>query len=348
MRVRTIITNILNEIVFRQIADARHDCSPYMLIHFWTICRILQGIPPQLGYPKEKLPDVIADQVKEFVQALQGPPKVVNTGATAGLLDLLKTFLQISPRDLQDTIRIGCLCTARALTSKLGPDNATVLSTWLNYYRYRDKEGLDRQQFLGRYGRALEEIEQQYAPNHEYAIDILCNYAVAAHYLCHDNDLARKLAFDLWERTQSACEEPAWTVKTKGMAEAAKLIALLGCVNHENKRKNAKDMKKIRQKAGCKGKAGRKKWRQTLIPPPLPQDAAKAVAHLDEAARKLADRGDWDSQFTAAFLYDCLANLTREFCRENSEGHRGEGSKIRSNIVLFHELIKEPPTAVSA
>jgi hypothetical protein len=56
------------------------------------------------------------------------------------------------------------------------------------------------------------------------------------------------------------------------MAEAAKLIALLGCINHENKRKNTKEMKKIRQKAGCKGKAGRRKWRQTQLPPPPPDE----------------------------------------------------------------------------
>jgi hypothetical protein len=54
--VKTTITDILNQTVFCQVANTLNDCSPYMLVHFWMICRVLQGILPQLGYSKAELP----------------------------------------------------------------------------------------------------------------------------------------------------------------------------------------------------------------------------------------------------------------------------------------------------
>ena len=70
-RVRTIIGNILNEKVY-QLSGALNDCSPYILAYFWSICRILHNISPQLGYSAKQFPYYVT----EFARALQGPLNV--------------------------------------------------------------------------------------------------------------------------------------------------------------------------------------------------------------------------------------------------------------------------------
>ncbi|KAH7231888.1 hypothetical protein B0J15DRAFT_539359 [Fusarium solani] len=198
---------------------------------------------------------------------------------------------------------------------------------------------------LGRHMLGLEETEKKFGHSHDYTINLLCNYASAAYYIFHDNGLARELATRLWERTSSACcndETPlSWSVKAQGMAEAAKMLALLCCITHENKRKSGGEMKKLRHKLKLKGRKARKRFRATLQSPPDPQNAKQAIGYLEKTVERL-DASEWDCKFVKAGLLDTLGNLTQEFCPEVQEGaansHLEEATEIRLEILRVGTL----------
>ncbi|KAJ4178281.1 hypothetical protein NW755_013293 [Fusarium falciforme] len=203
------------------------------------------------------------------------------------------------------------------------------------------KKAQDPASFLSSYRKGLEETEKRFGHSHDYTINLLCNYTSAAYYIFHDNGLANELAIRLWERTSSACgndETPlSWSVKAQGMAEAAKMLALLCCITHENKRKSGGEMKKLRRKLKLKGRKARKRFRATLQSPPDPQNAKQAIENLEKTVERL-DASEWDCKFVKAGLLDTLGNLTQEFCPKEVQGgaaksHREEATGIRLEIV---------------
>lgn len=165
------------------------------------------------------------------------------------------------------------------------------------------------------------------------------NYASAAHYIFHDNELARDLAKRLWERTWSAYGNDettlSWSVKAQGMAEAAKMRALLCCINHENKRKSNGEMKRFRRKMKLKGRKARRRFRATLESPPDPRNAKQAIDYLEKTVGRL-DSSERDCKFLKAGLLDILGGLTLEFCPKEVQGaaksHREEGKGIHLEI----------------
>ncbi|KAL2671570.1 hypothetical protein Neosp_014160 [[Neocosmospora] mangrovei] len=241
---KAIIRNLLHDKVFNKAQDPLRCSSPNQLSSIWDICRILQGLCLQLRRCD-------TSYMESFIHSLQDISSVAGKAHHVGMTALLESLLGISPCDLQDTMRISFHCTARALSSRLGPRHPAVLESWTSYARYWDPKCLQEASFMSSYREGLQETEQKFGLCHDYTINLLRNYASAAHYIFHDNELASDLAIKLWERTWSACgsgETPlSWSVKAQGMAEAAKMRALLCCINHENKRKNNGEMKKFRR-----------------------------------------------------------------------------------------------------
>ncbi|KAI8713726.1 Clr5 domain-containing protein [Fusarium sp. LHS14.1] len=254
---KAIIGNLLHDKVFNKAQDPVRCSSPNQLSLIWDICRILQGLCLQLRRCD-------TSYLESFIHSLQDMPSVAGKTHHVGMTALLESLLGISPCDLQDTMRISFLCTARALSSRLGPRHPAVLESWTSYARYWDPKCLQQASFLSSYRKGLEETEQKFGVCHDYTINLLRNYASAAHYIFHDNKLANELATRLWERTWSACGNDkttlSWSVKAQGMAEAAKMRALLCCINHENKRKSNCEMKKFRRKMKLKGRKARRRF----------------------------------------------------------------------------------------
>ncbi|UPL02545.1 hypothetical protein LCI18_013479 [Fusarium solani-melongenae] len=267
---KAIIGNLLHDKVFDKAQDPVRCSSPNQLSSIWDICRILQGLCLQ-----QRRNDTL--YVESFIHSLEDISAASGKTNHVGMTDLVGALLGISSCDLQDTMRISFLCTARALSSRLGPRHPAVLESWTSYARHWDPKCLQKARFLSSYRKGLEETEKKFGHSHDYTNNLLCNYASTAYYIFHDNELADELATRLWERTSSACgndETPlSWSVKAQGMAEAPKMLALLCCITHENKRKSGGEMKKLRHKLKLKGRRARQRFRATLQSPPDPRNA---------------------------------------------------------------------------
>jgi hypothetical protein len=233
-------------------------------------------------------------------------------------------------------IRTGYQCAARAFSTRQKPTDPNVLRMWADYCRQWDTSALDTEEFLKGYQEAFRETELSYGPDHDYTIDVLCNYAAAAYYTCHAKDLARTLATDLWKRTCDVCygQPPIWSAKTRGMAEAARILGLSVCIYHENMYKNSDTRRKIRKELGLRKKKNRRTWRQTLGPPPPPHRARDALTPLNQAVQSLAT-GDWDCRMVAQDMAYSLRALLLNFF-ESGEPYKqvAVGSLERGNECL--------------
>ncbi|KAH7015598.1 hypothetical protein EDB80DRAFT_773964 [Ilyonectria destructans] len=255
-----------------------------------------------------------------------------------------------------NTLRISCLCTARAFTTKFGPNHPAVLNAWGIYFRHWDIKALNTSTFLESYETTLEQTQQKYGHSHDYTISLLHNYTIMAYYVCRDYTLASKLAATLWSRTKSRIESQDesldWTVKVQGMTEAAKIMALLLCINQSqnNKQESATYRKDLRHKLNLKSRWKRRKRRLELELPPRSEETKQAIDCLDMVVGQLSMVDDWDSNVMAAGLSDCLVGLTVEYYGENAAlrneaatRQRDRARNIRSGIVSFQEFVQEPP-----
>lgn len=212
-------------------------------------------------------------------------------------------------------IRTSYQGAAKAFSTRRRPTDPHVLRMWADYCRQWDTSALDTEEFLKGYQEAFRETELSYGSDHNYTIDVLCNYATAAYYICHAKDLAHSLATDLWERTCDACygQPPTWSAKARGMAEAARILGLSVCIYHENMHKDSDTRRKIRKELGLRKKKNRPTWRQTLGPPPPPHRARDALICLNRAVQSLAT-GDWDCRIVAQDMAYSLRALLLNFC----------------------------------
>ena len=189
-----IAEGVLQSQVFRRLAEIGPRCRPHLLGEFWTLCRVLLGMAGQLDRSREV--DVyVVDIIQEFSSSVRVSAQAHNVG----FRDLLDTLSTVPGPELLDTIRIGCLCTTRALSKNLRPEHPIVLEAWANYHRYWDANSLDKQQFLTAYATGLRDVERVYGLEHDYTISVLTDYSNSAHNLCRDVELAKALAAPLWE-----------------------------------------------------------------------------------------------------------------------------------------------------
>ncbi|PMD11951.1 hypothetical protein NA56DRAFT_718196 [Hyaloscypha hepaticicola] len=244
--------------------------------------------------------------------------------------------------EIKHIIRTTYQCSARAFSSRRSPNDPNVLRLWANYYRHEDSSGLKAGKFLDIYQLAFRKTEELYGPHHEYTISVLSDYATMAYYTCHAKDLASTLANDLWNRTNDVCNtKPIWSAKSRGMAEAASILGLSTCIYHENMYKDSKARRKIRRSLGLhKNKKNRQIWRETLGPPPPPDQASNILICLDRAVKSLA-LGDWDCRMVSQSMAINLKGLLLNFCRQEEQYQRAARGHVELGNQCLSRIISE-------
>ncbi|EMT71923.1 hypothetical protein FOC4_g10003766 [Fusarium odoratissimum] len=246
---KDIITRILNEKVFTRLGVNEKESTPKDLPALWSVCRVLRGLSSQLGYPE----DSQALLMKLFLDELRESFTQITQGSNTEMGRVLELVRDIPLADLKDIAAISCLCSARALSSRLEAHDPVVLEAWADYYQYHDRSKLKKDVFLAHYKRAYEEAKAQRQTAEDRLYDertllILIHYSYAAHYICHEKTLADQLSSELWDQTGALLAEKDppefWSVKVQGMAEAAKIQALLCYETHEDNHKSYEGLRK--------------------------------------------------------------------------------------------------------
>ncbi|CCT72739.1 uncharacterized protein FFB20_05534 [Fusarium fujikuroi] len=336
-RMKNIATGILKTKIFTKLEVIENGTTPSDLPTLWSVCRVLRGLSFQLGYFKDSeglLMRLLLEELwKLYAQITEGPNTEMGRA--------LEHLRNIASEDLKYVACISCLCSARALSSRLKPYDPVVLQVWLDYYQHYDKSSLRKDVFLCHYERAYGEANanQQITRSRtdgEKVLLVLMDYCYVAHYVCHDRALAYRLSSELWNLTGAilAGEQPpkAWSIEVQGMAEAAKIQALVCYIKHEDKLKSREDLKvnKI-HKYNLASRQSRRKYRRAVLqdrqmnhvlgylPPYDPE--AQAQIGLQEMFYKLIFSPKLDFQLLATQLQDLLATLldTKTQAIENLE-----------------------------
>jgi hypothetical protein len=321
---KNTVTSILNDKVFTKLEVNEKESSPKDLPALWSICRVLRGLSSQLGHSE----DSEALLMRLFLGELRESFAQITHGSNTEMRRALEHLRDVPPADFKDIARISCLCSARALSSRLEPHDPVVLEAWADYYQHHDRSKLRKDVFLDHYKRAYEEAKVKYRttkdkPYNERKLLILIKYSYVAHYICHDNDLSYQLASELWDQTGASLsgEDPPefWSVKVQGMAQAAKIQALLCYVKHEDKLKRYEDLRKKIHKYNLVNKRARHRYRREVLqerqkchergylPPYDPE--SQFVFRLQEVVQKLVLSPDLGFQLLATELHDLFATL---------------------------------------
>ncbi|KAI0124077.1 hypothetical protein BJ170DRAFT_735803 [Xylariales sp. AK1849] len=154
-------------------AQRKTDCAEWKEAHLpLRDHRIDEGILKWGGTPPETPPKYIP----ELSQAVQSSLQGIRDDHARGLGYLLGGLCTLPSDEQGIMIRIACLCTSRALSSRLGDEHPIVLNVWASYYRYWDTAELERKLFLASYKRTFERIQRSYGDNHEATISVLTDY----------------------------------------------------------------------------------------------------------------------------------------------------------------------------
>ncbi|KAF5560639.1 subunit P of phosphatidylinositol n-acetylglucosaminyltransferase [Fusarium phyllophilum] len=324
-KMKEITTGILKTTLFTKLEAYEKQSTPNDLPALWSICRVLGGLSFQLGYSKDSENELM----RLFLEALRESFAQITKGPNTEMSRVLERLRNIPSKDLKDAARIGCLCSARALTSMLKPHDPVVLEAWTDYYQHYDKSTLRKDVFLNHYGRAYEEAKAKHQntkrkADAERALPVLINYCYVAHYICHDRALAYRLSSEPWDLTSAALsgEKPpkAWSIEVQGMTEAAKIQALVCYIKHEDKLKTREELKvdKI-HKYNLASRQSRRRYRRAVLqdrqmnqvpgylPPYDPE--TQAQIGLQELVDKLILSPNLDFQLLATQLQDLLATL---------------------------------------
>ncbi|KAF5989466.1 hypothetical protein FBULB1_894 [Fusarium bulbicola] len=324
-KMKEIATGILKTMLFTKLEVDEKESTPNDLPALWSICRVLGGLSFQLGYSKESENELM----RLFLEALRESFAQITKGSNIEMGRVLERLRNIPSKDLKNAARIGCLCSARALSSRLEPHDPVVLEAWTDYYQHYDKSALRKNVFLNHYERAYQEAKAKHQnkkckPDAERALLVLINYCYVAHYICHDRALAYRLSSELWDLTGAALSggkpPKAWSIEVQGMAEAAKIQALVCYIKHEDKLKSREDLKvnKI-HKYNLVSRQSRRKYRRAVlqdrqmnqVPGYLPPYDLETQAQigLQELVYKLILSPKLDFQLLATQLQDLLATL---------------------------------------
>lgn len=339
-----------------------HLCSPPMIGHFWNTLHLLQRIAPQLrmrmtnqnsenrqtheAYAtwQAALPGII---LRYFLTILLQFLSV-NNGYNNNLLKIVETLLLVikegRPDELSNTIRICHLCSIKSSAGKIGDQHSLVLEMWSSYFTHWDTQGLCRREFLRSYEEALIQSEIEYQETADQTLSVLQDYALVSHYICHDNELSRRLAITLWDRAHARMQNkasewpPRWNMVYKSLATSAKILALQCCITHENKRKSSEEMREIRNKLNLKSRANRRKWRRTM-PSPNFEQICLGLTCLGHAIGIL-ECGDFDCRRVAADLSACLVGLAETWRKNGSKKQNKEGKEATDWTVVGYYLNK--------
>jgi len=247
-------------------------------------------------------------------------------------MKILEMLVQVPPRQTKYTLELLCKCTAEILSTRLDATHPLALQAYADYYRHWNEQALGpkrRQELLKEYKQSLEKSETRFCRDEDRTVHILSSYAAAAYYLGRDNDLAKALATDLWERTQpqswvpgtgdgqSGASPATWTIKAQCMADAASILGLVCPTYHENLRKTQREMRGLKKSMGCnpRTKGGRRKWRRisTAPEPPTSWEVSRVTAILRRTVNALEQGcGEaWDGLIATASLSSQLERLEK-------------------------------------
>ncbi|KAK3379618.1 hypothetical protein B0T24DRAFT_695448 [Lasiosphaeria ovina] len=224
-----------------------------------------------------------------------------------------------SEDETKDTLERAFKCTADSLSTRLGGTHPLILGARADFYHHWDDKALsiDRQQTLfEEYKQVLAEMEQRYYDQtDDRMLQFLSNYAATAYYIGRDNDLAIKLASDLWDRTRD-WDGNAWTIKAQCMVDAALILGTVYSSPSGIHRMTREQMYELQKSMGynTRGKRGRKEWRRmfNLPPPPDSLPFAQVVGRLHEASERPKDGVlGWNWDLAVASLSDQLLRFSK-------------------------------------
>lgn len=321
-----IITNILKENVFTRVEVNEKESTPKDLPALWNICRLLRGVSFQLGYPE----DSQALLVRLFLDELREAFTRITQGSNTEMGRALELIQDIPLGDLKDIATISCLCSARALSSRLQPHDPVVVEAWADYYQHHDRSKLKKDVFLVHYKKAYEEARALHETTGNWLYDertllVLINYSCAAHYICHEKTLAEHLSSELWQQTGAllAGKGPpqCWSVKAQGMAQAAKIQALLCYAELEDKFKGYNDLRKHIHNYKLGNTQARKQcidevpqvgetWHMIVCLPPYDSQVQLQFG-IQQVVQRLVLSPDLGFQLLAIELQDLFATLLK-------------------------------------
>ncbi|KAI1452548.1 hypothetical protein F4805DRAFT_27158 [Annulohypoxylon moriforme] len=281
--------------------------------------RVNQDVVKWTDTPLNHPPNFVSELVCKITSTLKG----IKEGHLRGLSLLLEALGEVPLDDLMDQekpkhqehmLRLGCLCTARTLTQKLGEEHSIVLNVWANYYRHWDRDELDTVKFCNSYQRLFEQTQRKLGRGHDLTILVLTDYTVAAYYVCRNTPLARELSLKLWGRLQPEVtaaiangKKIGWTTRGRAIAESARILAQIDSFVDGEKQKTARQ--RFEDNRGQT--QAQKRKRNELCTPPTPGNIAKAFQRVELAIGYLDDQADWDCAVAVASLYDCLGKLAK-------------------------------------
>lgn len=137
-----------------------------------------------------------------------------------------------------------------------------------------------------------------------------------------------------------------WDDKTAAMTDAARLLALVGCISHENKHKSVKELKAIRRSLNPRSKRVHRRWRAELLDAPSVKETTQAMRSLGAAIDYLQHE-DFNCMAVAASLLEYSSSLTGGFGqgnpverRQTAKRHREFAAGLRTLVVLGVDIME--------
>ena len=195
-----------------QIAKYR---DPSIVAKFWRICLQLRGVDG--SYPRLQALKRFFMKLQELFLAYQGKQHPLTL--------LVRLLSQVSPEDFKGTLRIGYFKTLKRLSELIGDENATVLHMWSVYYKYWDKQYLQKETLFKKLKNVREQATKicERGSSSRIAMDHFFIYT--CHYVCERVELTKSTAFDLIQSIKSTDILLHWNLSTQAFALASKLLA---------------------------------------------------------------------------------------------------------------------------
>ncbi|KIW57810.1 hypothetical protein PV05_02368 [Exophiala xenobiotica] len=195
--------------------EARNP-NPLFMVKLWRICLQLRSNDSRVHQLKA-LGRFYATLGKAFSETY---------GEKDPLRTLITSLKQLSQADLKDTLRIGYFKTIKTLSAMVGEEKAVVLNMWSHYFKYFDRQYLDRRTLIFKF----QHVWDQESVDKGTWITIIYYYTYAAYYVCEMQVLAYSMAAWLVEETQTLLcltESPRWTLPTQAFVFASQVKASL-------------------------------------------------------------------------------------------------------------------------
>ncbi|KID82658.1 hypothetical protein MGU_10070 [Metarhizium guizhouense ARSEF 977] len=303
-KMRQTANTLLQHELFTPIEKTAQSYCPQVLGSFWIICLRLFKIGAIIGrcigdpdmYHSQfirQLTEAIRASLREQIERLrplQQKKKKQKTDKEVGFCDVLDALDAVGASDVQDALRLGHLCTARAMSLRLPHNNPLVLKLWSTYHLSWDVQAIQRGLSLQAYQSELKTIYDGQI-NADSEMKTMYYHARGLFRVSHDFQQAYTVASQLWKSASScvasSSQQPSWNFRTCAMAEAAIMMGQLSHVTHDNKIISGKEREKIRKDLRLRSKKHRARWRGTLSPSMDIERAVAAMSAINQCIKLL-------------------------------------------------------------